>query len=201
MNVQFPKFLRPFWGNVVWRKNPSEKVIYLTFDDGPMPNVTPLVLEILDKYDVKATFFSVGENVYKHPQTYNEILQRGHKTGNHTYNHLKGFEVSVEKYLENTKKAAEYIESSLFRPPHGRITFKQKKALQTNYQIIMWDLITHDYNRKLSPETIMKTIKCYSRNGSIVVFHDSMKAKDNVLKVLPLAIEYWKSEGYGFGLL
>jgi peptidoglycan/xylan/chitin deacetylase (PgdA/CDA1 family) len=201
MNVQFPRFLRPLWGNVVWRKNPSEKVIYLTFDDGPVPEVTPLVLDILDRYDVKATFFSVGENVKKHSDTYTEILKRGHKAGNHTYNHLKGFEVSVGKYVENTRKAAELIESNLFRPPHGRITFKQKAALQKDYQIIMWDLITHDYNRKISPETIMKTIKRYSRNGSIVVFHDSIKAKDNVLKVLPLAIEYWKDEGYGFGLL
>jgi len=201
MNVQFPKLLRPLWGNVVWRKNPSEKVIYLTFDDGPVPEVTPLVLDILDKYDVKATFFSVGENVKKHPETYNKILKCGHKTGNHTYNHLKGFEVSVQKYVENTKKAAEFIESNLFRPPHGQITFKQKNALLPDYQIIMWDLITHDYDRKLSPKTILKTIKRFSRNGSIVVFHDSIKAKDNLLTVLPLAIEYWKIEGYGFGLL
>ncbi|MEI8086078.1 MAG: polysaccharide deacetylase family protein [Paludibacter sp.] len=201
MNVQFPRFLRPLWGNVIWRKKPSSKVIYLTFDDGPVPEVTPQVLEILDTYDVKATFFSVGENVMKHPETYAEILKRGHKTGNHTYNHLKGFEVSIEEYVENVKKAAEYIDSNLFRPPYGRITFKQKKVLAPDYQIIMWDLITHDYNRQLSPEAIMKTVKRYARNGSIVVFHDSIKAKENVLCVLPQAIEYWKSEGYAFGVL
>lgn len=201
MNVQFPRFLRPFWVNVVWRKNPSLKVIYLTFDDGPVPEVTPQVLDILDKYDVKATFFSVGENVNKHPETYNEILRRGHKTGNHTYNHLKGFSATVDEYVENVSKAAEYIDSTLFRPPYGRITFKQKKALESDYQIIMWDIITHDYNRKLSPKTIMNTIKRYSRNGSIVVFHDSIKAKENVLKVLPQAIDYWKNEGYEFGTL
>ena len=201
MNVQFPRILRPLWGNVVWRKNPSEKVIYLTFDDGPVPEATPLVLDILDKYDVKATFFSVGENVKKHPETYNEILKRGHKTGNHTFNHLKGFEVSVEEYVENVQKAAKYIDSTLFRPPYGRISFKQKKVLESDYQIIMWDIITHDYNRKLSPKTIMNTIKRYSRNGSIVVFHDSIKAKDNLLAVLPTAIEYWKNEGYTFDVL
>jgi len=201
MNVQFPRFLRPLWGNVIWRKDPSEKVIYLTFDDGPVPEVTPLVLDILDEYNVKATFFSVGENVMKHPETYAEILRRGQKTGNHTFNHLKGFEMSLEAYLENVKKAAEYIDSKLFRPPYGRITFKQKKALASDYQIIMWDMITHDYNQKLSPATIMKTVKRYTRNGSIVVFHDSIKAKENVLCVLPQAIEYWKSEGYAFGVL
>ncbi len=201
MNVQFPRLLRPLWRNVVWRKNPSEKVIYLTFDDGPVPEVTPLVLTILAKYNVKATFFSVGENVKKHPRTYDEILKHGHKTGNHTYNHLKGFEVSVANYVENVQKAAEYIESDLFRPPYGRISFKQKKALQSDYQIIMWDIITHDYNTKILPETILKTIKRFSRNGSIVVFHDSIKAKDNVLSVLPQAIDYWKKEGYEFGLL
>src|SRR5665647_1158996 len=201
MNVQFPRFLRPLWGNVIWRKNPSEKVIYLTFDDGPVPEVTPLVLDILDAYNVKATFFSVGENVMKHPEAYAEILKRGHKTGNHTYNHLKGFEVSVEEYVENIKRAAEYIDSKLFRPPYGRITFKQKKALKSDYQIIMWDMITHDYNRNLSPATIMNTVKRYSRNGSIVVFHDSIKAKENVLSVLPLAIEFWESKGYAFGML
>jgi len=201
MNVQFPRFLRPLWGNVIWRKNPSEKVIYLTFDDGPVPEVTPLVLDILDAYNVKATFFSVGENVMKHPETYAEILRRGHKTGNHSYNHLKGFEVSVEEYVENIKRAAEYIDSKLFRPPYGRITFKQKKALKSDYQIIMWDMITHDYNRNLSPATIMNTVKRYSRNGSIVVFHDSIKAKENVLSVLPLAIEFWESKGYAFGML
>jgi len=201
MNVQFPRFLRPLWGNVIWCKNPSEKVIYLTFDDGPVPEVTPLVLDILDTYNVKATFFSVGENVMKHPETYAEILKRGHKTGNHSFNHLKGFEVSLEEYVANVQKAAGYIDSKLFRPPYGRITFKQKKALESDYQIIMWDLITHDYNRNLSPATIMKTVKRYSRNGSIVVFHDSIKAKENVLSVLPQAIDYWKSEGFAFGLL
>ncbi len=201
MNIQFPKFLRPLWRNVIWRKDPSKKVIYLTFDDGPVPEVTPFVLDILDKYNVKATFFSVGENVKKHPETYEKILKLGHQTGNHTYNHLKGFDVSLEKYVENTKKAALLIDSKLFRPPHGQITFKQKNTLLQDYQIIMWDLITHDYNHKLSAKTILKTIKKHTRNGSIVVFHDSLKAKNNVLQVLPVAIEYWKSEGYGFELL
>jgi len=201
MNIQFPRLLRPLWGKVVWRKDPSKKVIYLTFDDGPVPEVTPLVLDLLDEYNIKATFFCVGENVQKHPDTFAQVMSRGHKVGNHTFNHLKGFSVTDEEYYDNIDKAAELIDSKLFRPPYGRITGKQMKKLRDRYTIIMWDVITHDYNKNLSPETIMRTIKRYSRNGSLVVFHDSIKAKENLLAVLPLAIEYWKSKGYTFGVL
>lgn len=201
MNVRFPDLIRPFLGKLVWRRNPSSKVIYLTFDDGPVPEVTPLVLDILDKFNLKATFFCVGENVQKYPELYAEVLKRGHSTGNHTFNHLKGFSVSTEEYIENVEKASKLIDSRLFRPPYGRITSRQKKLLQPNYEIVMWDVLTHDYNKKLPCETILKNIKRYSRNGSIVVFHDSIKAKKNVLNTLVPAIEYWKSENYGFGVL
>jgi len=201
MSVQFPSVFRPLMGTLVWRKTQSSKVIYLTFDDGPVSEVTPLVLDILDKYKVKATFFCVGENVQKNPELYEEVLQRGHKTGNHTYNHLKGFSESVPDYIENVRKAAELIDSRLFRPPYGQISFKQQKKLRLMYEIIMWDLITHDYNSKLSAKTVLQNVKRYSRNGSIIVFHDSIKAKKNVLTVLPLAIEFLESEGYSFGVL
>ena len=201
MNIQFPAVLRPFLGKLTWRKDPSKKVIYLTFDDGPVPEVTPLVLDVLDKYEVKATFFCVGENAQKYPEVYADVLQRGHKTGNHTFNHIKGFSVDTDTYIENTEKAAEYIDSKLFRPPHGQISRKQRKGLAPKFEIIMWDLITHDYDRKLSAETVFSNVKRYSRNGSIIVFHDSIKAKDNVLAVLPLAIEFLKNKGYSFGLL
>jgi len=201
MNIRFPDFLRPFLGKLVWRKNSSSKVIYLTFDDGPVPEVTPQVLDILDKYKIKATFFNVGENVQQYPELYAEVLKRGHKTGNHTFNHLKGYAVPIEEYVKNVQKASEYIDSNLFRPPYGRITYRQKKALKSGYEIIMWDVLTRDYNRELSTESILNIIKRDSRNGSIVVFHDSIKAKNNVLSVLPLAIEYWKAEGFSFGLL
>lgn len=201
MNVQFPDLLRPLMGKLLWRKNPSEKVIYVTFDDGPVPEVTPLVLDLLDEYNLKATFFCVGENVQKHPDIYNEILKRGHKTGNHTHNHLKGISVSTEDYLANVQRAAEYIDSNLFRPPHGRIKLKQRRALRKQYEIVMWDVITQDYNKNLTPRTILNNIKRYSRNGSLVVFHDSIKAERNMLTVLPRAIEYWNSKGYRFEVL
>lgn len=201
MKGQFPDLLRPFLGKLLWRKNPSEKVIYLTFDDGPVPEVTPLVLDILDKYNLKVTFFCVGENVEKYSEIYHEVLKRGHKTGNHTFNHLKGISTSTDEYVANVEKAAKSIHSKLFRPPYGRIKYRQKRALQKEYEIVMWDLITQDYNKNLSPGTILQNIKRYSRNGSLVVFHDSIKAEKNMLTVLPQAIEYWKSKGYGFGVL
>ncbi|HRZ97706.1 MAG TPA: polysaccharide deacetylase family protein [Paludibacter sp.] len=201
MNIQFPRILRIFYGNFIWRKNPSSKMIYLTFDDGPVPEVTPFVLDILDKYSWKATFFCVGENVQKNPELYAEILKRGHKTANHSFNHLKGFNFSTNEYIANVKKAAEYIDSKLFRPPYGKITRKQADILKKDYEIIMWDVITHDYNKSLTPEKVFKNVKNNLRNGSIVVFHDSIKAKENVLSVLPRAIEFWESKGFGFGLL
>lgn len=201
MSIQLVDLFRPFLGKLTWRRNSSSKVIYLTFDDGPVPEVTPLVLDLLDKFNLKATFFCVGENVQKYPELYKEVLRRGHKTGNHTFNHLKGFNVSTDEYVANVEKASEYIESNLFRPPYGRIKRKQRKNLQSQYEIIMWDLITYDYNQKLEKEIIFNRVKRQSRNGSIVVFHDSIKAKNNMLSVLPLAIEFWNSKGYTFDVL
>lgn len=193
--------LRLFYRGAVWRINKEEKAIYLTFDDGPVPEVTPAVLDILDKYGIKATFFCVGDNVTKHPDVYAEVLRRGHHVGNHTHNHLKGFECSTEHYLNNVEKAAGVINSKLFRPPYGRVTPKQLKLLCKQYKVVLWDLITRDYNKKLSPEYIMKIIKRLSRNGSVVVFHDSIKAHENMFAVLPQAIEFWQKEGYQFKLL
>jgi peptidoglycan/xylan/chitin deacetylase (PgdA/CDA1 family) len=201
MSFQIVDLFRPLLGKLTWRRDTSSKVIYLTFDDGPVPEVTPLVLDLLDKFNLKATFFCVGDNVQKYPELYKEILRRGHKTGNHTFNHLKGFNVSTDEYVANVEKASEYIDSDLFRPPYGRIKRKQRKILELEYEIIMWDLLTFDYNHKLEKETIFKRVKRQSRNGSIVVFHDSIKAKNNMLSVLPLAIEFWNSHGYTFGVL
>ena len=201
MNWQFPRIFRPLFGKVIWRKNPSEKVIYLTFDDGPEPEVTPQVLDILDIYGWKATFFCVGENVQKYPELYADILKRGHNVGNHSFNHIKGYEYSTIEYVENVKKAAQFIDSELFRPPYGRIKWNQIKTLRKNYDIVMWDVITHDYNKNLCVDDVFKNVKRNLRKGSIVVFHDSIKAKNNVLQALPLSIEFWESKAYSYGLL
>ncbi len=201
MNAQFPRFLRYLFKHTLWQKKTSSKVIYLTFDDGPTPEITTQVLDILDKYDWKATFFCVGENVHKYPEIYQEVLRRGHRTGNHSYNHLKGYKYSCDEYVENVNKASTLIDSKLFRPPYGRITFQQIKALRKDYQIIMWDVITHDYDKQLSPHQVLNNVKNNLRKGSIVVFHDSVKAKSNVLTALPPAIEFWKENGYGCRVL
>jgi peptidoglycan/xylan/chitin deacetylase (PgdA/CDA1 family) len=202
MSLQFPRFLRPLFGkSVQWKVQTSSKVIYLTFDDGPVPEVTPQVLDILDSYGWKATFFCVGDNVRKYPELYQEVLRRGHRTANHTFNHLKGFETPTDKYVENIAQAAQYIDSDLFRPPHGHIRCKQIRMLKKNYQLIMWDVITHDYNQSLTPEQVYKNVERYLRKGSIVVFHDSIKARKNVLAVLPRALAFWKENGYQSGLL
>jgi len=199
--MQFPVFLRPLFGRVTWRVKTDSRLIYLTFDDGPVPEVTPRVLDILDHYGWKATFFCVGENVHKYPELYQEILRRGHHVGNHSYNHVRGFRLSEKDYVANVKKASELIDSKLFRPPHGRIRFSQIKALRKDYQIVMWDVITYDYDKKKSPEAIFNIIRRYLRKGSIVVFHDSIKAEKNVLSVLPKALAYWKEQNYQYGLL
>ncbi len=199
--MQFPAILRPLYGDVLWRIKTAEKKIYLTFDDGPVPEVTPAVLEILDRYDWKATFFCVGENVYRHPDIYQQIIDQGHQIGNHTYNHLKGWESSLKSYVDNVEKASELINSKLFRPPHGRIGFRQLKLLSKKYRIVMWDVITADYDEGKTSENVMDIVRSNIRTGSVVVFHDSLKARNRVLNVLPQAIEFWESEGYTWGLL
>lgn len=202
MNVDIPRIFRPLLKEAIWIKHPSSKLIYLTFDDGPIPEVTPQVLDILDKYNWKATFFCVGENVLKYPNLYEKIRSNGHAIGNHTFNHLKAFRCSADDYISNIRKAEKFIHSTLFRPPYGQISNRLIKRLKAmGYQTIMWDVLTHDYNQELQPNTILNQIKKQERSGSIVVFHDSIKAQNNILEVLPLALEFWQSKGYKPGLL
>jgi peptidoglycan/xylan/chitin deacetylase (PgdA/CDA1 family) len=198
---QLPVFFRGVYRKVTWRKNSRLKNIYLTFDDGPIPEVTPWVLDTLDTYGVKATFFCVGENVWRYPELYQEILRRGHRTGNHTYNHLRGFFTSTKRYLENVEKAAGFVQSNLFRPPHGELRSLQYLRLRSKYQIIQWDVITRDYNPDLTGEQVLGIVKKYARNGSIVVFHDSLKAQRNMRHAMPKAIEYLLAQGYSFEML
>lgn len=195
------KSLRAFYRGAVWRIRKEKKTIYITFDDGPTPEVTEKVLDILDKYKVKASFFCIGQNVLKYPEIYNDIISKGHTVGNHTHNHLKGFECNDEEYIANVKEASKYIDSKLFRPPYGRIKPKQLKALRKDFKVILWDLLTRDYNSKLSPKYILFNIKLLSREGSVIVFHDSIKAQKNLFAVLPRAIEFWQKKGYKFEIL
>lgn len=199
--MQLSRVLSPFYPGLKWKVKTKSKVIYLTFDDGPIPEVTEKVLDILDTYNWKATFFCVGENVYKHPTIYQKVIERGHRVGNHSFNHLRGFKTSTEDYVANVRKASEYVDSRLFRPPYGRITYSQIRALKADYDIVMWDVLTYDYDKRKTPAQIVKIIQRNLRKGSIVLLHDSIKAENNILSVLPQAIEFWQSKGYTYGLL
>ncbi|MCQ2210306.1 MAG: polysaccharide deacetylase family protein [Paludibacteraceae bacterium] len=198
---QVPTVFRKLFPKTVWRLQKPEKTVYLTFDDGPIPEETPFVLDLLRQHNIKATFFCVGENVKKHPEIFQMVLNEGHKVGNHTYNHLAGLTNFSKKYIENVGKADEYIHSKLFRPPHGTFRYEQFVFLRRNYTIVFWDVVTRDYNCKLSGDDVLNIVKKYTRNGSIIVFHDSLKASKNMRYALPRAIEYLKSEGYKFDVL
>ncbi len=197
-----PKWFRAlFPASVIWRLPRKEKTVYLTFDDGPVPEVTPFVLDLLKERGIKATFFCVGENVHKHPELFEQIKKAGHQVGNHTFNHLPGFKHTTITYAKNIEKADGYIKSPLFRPPHGQIRFFQLIKLMKKYKVVMWDVITRDYNRDLSGEFVLNIVKEYSRNGSIIVFHDSLRAEKNLKYALPKAIEFLVAEGYKFDVL
>lgn len=196
---QPPLLYRILFPEAVWRiRRKKRKVIYLTFDDGPIPEVTPWVLDVLDYYNIKATFFSVGDNVRRHPELLEEIKKRGHSWGNHTMNHLQGFKVASRNYLRNIKEADNLIDSNLYRPPHGIMRWSQAKVIKDHFNIIMYDLVTRDYSKKLNGEQVLNNVKKFARNGSIVVFHDSLKAERNLRYALPRAIEWLKEQGYEF---
>ncbi len=176
----------------------GKKVVYLTFDDGPIPEETPWVLDVLDRYGVKATFFMVGDNVRRYPELFEEVKRRGHSYGNHTMHHLQGLKVDAKTFFRDITKADRLIGSILFRPPHGIISPLQTSLIKRHYNIIMYDLVTRDYSKRVSGEEVLDNVKRYARNGSIIVFHDSKKAHVNMRYALPRAIEWLKEQGYEF---
>ena len=200
MLIEQPPYLyRLLFPEALWRlKRRGRRVVYLTFDDGPIPEVTPWVLDILDREGVKATFFMVGDNVRKHPELFDEIKRRGHSYGNHTMHHVQGLKCSTRAYLTDIAEADDLIGSSLFRPPHGIMWHNQAKAVKRHYNIVMYDLVTRDYDRSLRPDRVLRNVKDYARNGSIIVFHDSLRSERNLRYALPLAIEWLRKEGFEF---
>ena len=165
--------------------SPEEKAVYLTFDDGPIPESTPWLIDTLDRYGVKATFFMVGDNVRKYPELYELIKSRGHRLGNHTFNHVGGFTLASGRYLHNANKADKLIQSNLFRPPRGWMRNRQYITLRRHYTIIMWDLVTRDYSKHLTAADVVDNVKRYARNGSIITFHDSLRSIDKLKTALP----------------
>jgi len=196
---QPPFFYRLLFTEAIWRiLQRGKKVVYLTFDDGLIPEETPWVLDVLDRYGVKATFFMVGDNVRRYPELFEEVKRRGHSYGNHTMHHLQGLKVDAKTFFRDITKADRLIGSILFRPPHGIISPLQTSLIKRHYNIIMYDLVTRDYSKRVSGEEVLDNVKRYARNGSIIVFHDSKKAHVNMRYALPRAIEWLKEQGYEF---
>lgn len=199
--VRPPFFLKWYYPNLIWNKATDKKIVYLTFDDGPIPNVTDFVLNTLKSFNIKGTFFCIGDNINKHPQIFERIKKEGHAIGNHTYNHLNGWETDNKTYMDNFWKCQELTETNLFRPPYGRIKKSQisnLKSQTSNLEIIMWDVLSGDFDTKLSPEKCYQNVIKNVRNGTIIVFHDSLKAWDRLAYALPKTIEYLLAKGYRF---
>lgn len=193
-----PNVLRNMYKQCVWRMAPSGKKVYLTFDDGPIPGLTEWIAEYLGKYNIKATFFCVGDNVVKNPAIYKQLQNAGHALGNHTHNHLKGFYTGNETYFENVERCNEVMKTNLFRPPYGQLKFSQQRVLAKQYKLIMWDILTYDYSSSVSPDKCVKNAVEKTRPGSIIVFHDNIKAEKNVTYALPKTIEQLVDKGFEF---
>jgi peptidoglycan/xylan/chitin deacetylase (PgdA/CDA1 family) len=199
--VKSPLLLKWYYPSLTWNKTRNEKVIYLTFDDGPIPDVTTFVLKTLKDFNAKATFFCIGDNIMKHPEVFAEIKKDSHQIGNHTFNHLKGWKTTDSVYLENFEKCQQITDTNLFRPPYGRIKktqIKDIKSIIPEMQIIMWDVLSGDFDVNLSPESCYKNVVRNTRNGSVIVFHDSLKAFDRLKYALPLVLKYFSDRGYQF---
>ncbi len=199
--VKTPWLLKKLYPRLIWNRSRKNQCIYVTFDDGPIPIVTPFVLNILKQYNAKATFFCIGDNVNKHPEVFEQVKNAGHAIGNHTWNHLKGWKTDNKTYLDNFLKADGVLHADLFRPPYGRIRKSQIRLLKkTNprLQIIMWDVLSGDFDINLKPEICLQNVLKHTENGSIIVFHDSLKAYDRLEYVLPRALKEWSTRGYSF---
>lgn len=195
------KWLRWIYPKALWRMSPKKKVVYITFDDGPIPEATTFILETLRERGIKATFFMVGENAFRYPELLEAVRKDGHSIGNHTYNHLGGLDRSTVAYMKNVRKANDVLHSKLFRPPHGWMRISHYLWLKRYYRIVMWDLVTRDYSCRLNAQDIVNNIKKYTRNGSIITFHDSLKSIDKLKTALPQSLDWLIEKGYSFGTL
>lgn len=196
--VKSPFFLKKYYANFIWKIPTTEKIIYLTFDDGPTPEITEWTLTTLKAFNAKATFFCVGSNVAKHPEIFQQIISEGHAVGNHTFHHVNGWYTNNDDYLRNIKKCEEVVKSNLFRPPYGRIKKSQYELIKDDYKVIMWDVLSGDFDPKTSPEKCLSNVINNTTEGAIIVFHDSEKAADNLKHTLPKVLAHFAEQGYRF---
>ena len=202
--VKSPILLKWYYPSLTWNKSRDHKVIYLTFDDGPIPDVTEFVIKTLKSFNAKATFFCIGENISKHPDIFNKIKNEGHSIGNHTFNHLNGWQTPDDIYLSNFQMCQELTGTNLFRPPYGRISKSQISKIKSSHpetQIIMWDVLSADFDIAINPETCYKNVVKHTKNGSVIVFHDSLKAYDRLRPALTAVLKYFTELGYTFNAL
>ena len=204
-----PGFIKTLFPNFIWSINTINKELYLTFDDGPTPEITEWVLDTLKAYNAKATFFCIGKNVEKHPEIFQKIINLEHAIGNHTYNHLKGWKHKTKNYIKDTERTQDILNSTftnqkstvknLFRPPYGKFKVKQSKRLQElGYKIILWDVLSYDWDNSVSETACLDNVLSATKEGSIIVFHDSLKASGNLKYVLPKVLEYYNERGFVF---
>ncbi len=202
--VRSPFIFRWWYHEAIWRMPASGKKVYLTFDDGPHPSITPYVLDQLEQYQAPAVFFCIGDNVQRYPETYQLIRQKGHKTGNHTQHHVNGWNTSLETYIAEIREAAACIDSTLFRPPYGRITKAQLRSLKATMpqlNVIMWDVLSGDFDPSIDADQCVSNVMRHVRAGSIIVFHDSEKAFPRLEAALPIILKKLKEAGFEFALL
>jgi len=206
--VKTHKLIKKLFSGFVWDIPGRAKTVYLTFDDGPIPEATPWVLDVLREHNIKATFFCIGDNIQKHPDTFQQVIADGHTIGNHTFNHLSGWNTDNETYVANFEKCEKTIEekysgtAKLFRPPYGKIKNAQAKVVrQRGYKIIMWDVLSADFDQSITPQQCLQNVTQNVSNGSIIIFHDSIKASVNLRYALPEAIKYLKKNNYEFGVI
>jgi peptidoglycan-N-acetylglucosamine deacetylase len=193
-------WLKSLFPRRLWNLKPNDdsKIIYLTFDDGPIPEVTPMVLELLDQYNAKATFFCVGDNVKKHPQIFQSLLKKGHSVGNHTFHHKNGWNTNSIEYLEDVKQCGELFKTNWFRPPYGKLRPSQAKEIEKTYTIVMWDILSRDFDPSYTPEKCTEHVIKNIKSGSIVVFHDSIKASENMFPCLRITLKTFSEQGFVF---
>lgn len=206
-----PKLLTTLYPECLWKVDTKKKVLYLTFDDGPIPEITPFVLDELKKYKAKATFFCIGRNIEANPELFKRIQTEGHSIGNHTYNHLSGWKHVNKKYFTDIGDCQEVLDRlnpksgirnpTLFRPPYGKLKPSQYKALKDRYRIVMWDILTMDYSPQISKQRVLNNVMKYATEGSIIVFHDSLKAKAKVEYALPKVLQHFSDKGYKFATI